>query len=316
MRLDLAGVCARADRLPCVVVTVVATYGSTPREVGARMVVTREATHGSIGGGRLEHQEIAAARAVLDQPSAPWQRAHRRIILGPDAGQCCGGIVEVVCELITPSEAAIMVGIGENGGAIARPFGSGKAASAQPATMRLHVTGATEAREIVEPFTRRGPALAIYGAGHVARALIPIVAGLDFDLTWVDVSADRFPDTIPETVAVLATPTPATCAAEAAAGAMHLIMTHDHDLDWAICHALLSRDDVAFVGLIGSATKRARFVQRFRREGLADDAVSRLVCPIGAPGIAGKAPMAIAVAVAAQLLALRSRPDVATVMVS
>ena len=87
-------------------------------------------------------------------------------------------------------------------------------------------------------------------------------------------------------------------------GSFVLILTHDHALDLAITGAALQRDDLPFVGLIGSATKRARFERRLRELGLADLKIASLICPIGLPGISGKEPAVIAASVVGQLLAL------------
>jgi xanthine dehydrogenase accessory factor len=82
------------------------------------------------------------------------------------------------------------------------------------------------------------------------------------------------------------------------------VLTHSHDLDLAIGEAILKRGDFGFFGLIGSQTKRARFRHRYRDRGIAQALVDRMVCPIGLPGIPGKAPEVIAVAAVAQLLQL------------
>jgi xanthine dehydrogenase accessory factor len=100
-------------------------------------------------------------------------------------------------------------------------------------------------------------------------------------------------------------PQPAACVATLPAGASVLVMTHDHALDFEIVAAALPRMDLPFVGLIGSETKRARFVSRLARLGLDATAIRRLTCPVGAPGTGGKAPPEIAIAVAAQLLQIR-----------
>jgi xanthine dehydrogenase accessory factor len=93
----------------------------------------------------------------------------------------------------------------------------------------------------------------------------------------------------------------------AASGAAFLVMTHSHALDFTLCEKILRRNDFSYLGLIGSATKRAKFVRRFKARGLADDVIARMVCPIGLPGLPGKHPGEIAVAVAAQLLMLRAQ---------
>jgi xanthine dehydrogenase accessory factor len=84
-------------------------------------------------------------------------------------------------------------------------------------------------------------------------------------------------------------------------------MTHSHPLDYSIAAAALRRPDLGFVGLIGSATKRARFASQAQKLGISEQQIARLVCPIGLPDIRDKEPSIIAAAVAAQLLIERER---------
>jgi len=152
--------------------------------------------------------------------------------------------------------------------------------------------------EPVLPVARR---LWLFGAGHVGRATVDVLAGLPVAIDWVDPRAAEFPVVVPAGVRVRIEPDPAARVPDIPAGAAVLVMTHSHALDEAIVAAALARDDLAFVGLIGSATKRARFAKRLWAQGLPMD---RLVCPIGVAGIADKHPRAIAIATAAQLLAV------------
>ncbi|MEM7443039.1 MAG: xanthine dehydrogenase accessory protein XdhC [Pseudomonadota bacterium] len=147
--------------------------------------------------------------------------------------------------------------------------------------------------------------LYLYGAGHVGRAVVAALSALPFDVVWVDEREDWAPEARPHCQAVNSSPIDAATAAEA--GAYHLIMTHDHALDLDLCALLLARDDTVHVGLIGSASKRARFVSQLRARGLLEDKIDKLVCPIGIVGIRGKEPSIIAAGVAAELLLIRSR---------
>ncbi len=162
---------------------------------------------------------------------------------------------------------------------------------------------------LVETFRDARTPLALFGAGHVGRALVLALAPLPFRIRWIDPRADAFPALVPEN----ATPVPAADpAAEIAAvppGGFVLVMTHSHPLDLDVTVAALRREDLAFVGLIGSATKRARFEKRMRDLGLTAAALRRLVCPIGVAGVAGKEPAVIAAGVAAQLLVERGRSE-------
>lgn len=147
--------------------------------------------------------------------------------------------------------------------------------------------------------------LYLYGAGHVGRAVVHALSALPFDIVWVDRRADWAPMAGPHCTAVSGDPT--DTARNADGDAYHLIMTHDHGLDLELCAILLQRADTAHIGLIGSATKKARFVSQLRARGLPQGQIDRLVCPIGIVGIAGKEPAIIATGVAAELLLVRSR---------
>jgi xanthine dehydrogenase accessory factor len=147
--------------------------------------------------------------------------------------------------------------------------------------------------------------IAVFGAGHVGRALVGLLGTLDCRAQWIDSRADAFPETVAANVEKVVDAVPADRVKKLAAGAFALVMTHDHALDFEIVAAALPRGDLPYVGLIGSETKRARFVSRLRRAGLPAEAIRRLVCPIGVDGAGGKAPAEIAIAVAAQLLQTR-----------
>ncbi|MGB3426535.1 MAG: xanthine dehydrogenase accessory protein XdhC [Castellaniella sp.] len=168
------------------------------------------------------------------------------------------------------------------------------------------VLGCLTLREAVRPDPLH---VVIFGAGHVGQALVHILGTLPCQVTWVDARDDLFPDVVPANVSIEATDTPEAVIDEAPPESCFLIMTHDHALDQRLCEQLLRRDDVAYFGLIGSQTKRRKFEHRFRARGIAPERVARIVCPIGEPGIEGKQPAVIAVAVAAQLLRLRSERE-------
>ena len=152
----------------------------------------------------------------------------------------------------------------------------------------------------------------VFGAGHVGRALVQALSPLDCRITWVDQRDDEFPAVRPAQVQVEATDVPESVVAEAPPGATYLVLTHSHALDLSLTEAILRRGDAAWVGLIGSLTKRRQFEHRLRERGIAPERLAALVCPIGLPAIRSKAPAAIAASVTAQLLmaweAARSRP--------
>jgi xanthine dehydrogenase accessory factor len=145
--------------------------------------------------------------------------------------------------------------------------------------------------------------LQLYGAGHVGRAIVALLAGIDCRVQWIDERDSEFPaQALPTHIERLCVEPVEAEVAHAPPGAHFLVLTHSHDLDLRITEAILRRGDFAYLGLIGSRTKRARFVHRFEERGVPAEALARLTCPIGVAGIAGKEPEVIAVAVVAQLL--------------
>ncbi|MCZ6764388.1 MAG: xanthine dehydrogenase accessory protein XdhC [Alphaproteobacteria bacterium] len=157
---------------------------------------------------------------------------------------------------------------------------------------------------LFEPFADDRIKVVLFGAGHVGRALVDVLATLPADVTWIDGRPDIFPTNLPACVTAIEDDDPAALVADAPPGACFLVMTHAHDLDEEITGAILARGDFAYCGLIGSGTKAARFRTRFKQRGLHDAQIARLTSPIGIDGIHGKTPPEIAVSVAAQLLQL------------
>ena len=145
----------------------------------------------------------------------------------------------------------------------------------------------------------------LFGAGHVGRALALALAPLPFAITWCDSREGAFPAHIPANVTPLRHDAPDALVAEIPAGSFVLVMTHSHPIDLAVTAAALAREDLPYVGLIGSKTKRARFEKRYRELGITDARIAQLACPIGIAGITDKDPAIIAASTAAQLLALR-----------
>lgn len=145
--------------------------------------------------------------------------------------------------------------------------------------------------------------LQLYGAGHVGRAIVRLLATLPCEVQWIDERDGEFPAdaSAPQVQRLCVEPVQAEVRL-APPGAFYLVLTHSHTLDQAITEAILRRGDFAFLGLIGSATKRARFLRRFEQRGIAPATLARMHCPIGVPGISGKQPEVIAIAVVAQLL--------------
>ena len=255
-----------------VLVEVSEARGSAPRKAGTRMLVSAAEYAGSVGGGHLEWKAIASARSMLTQAEPAPSSQH--YALGPALGQCCGG--------------AVTLGFS-----------------------RLDA-GALNAWPEPQPRFE----LQLYGAGHVGRAIVRALAALHVRVDWIDEREEEFSGDALAPLAAANALIRTLCVDSVEAevrnarpGAFYLVLTHQHDLDLRITEAILQRGDFAYLGLIGSKTKRQRFVHRFEQFGIAAESIARLTCPIGVPGITGKEPEVIAAAVVAQLLQVASRAE-------
>ena len=289
-------------------VTLARVQGSSPREAGARMVVRPSGGfHGTIGGGALEWAALEAAHAALKQGRGPALR--RSLALGPELAQCCGGRVEWRIETFDRRDLAELEPI-----AAAEARGPATVSAAIGAEGRIErklegdrrgdslTSELPGAEGWTEPVGASARAVYLFGAGHVGRALALALAPLPFAVRWIDSRREAFPAYAPANVALIHAPEPAAELANAPDGALVVVMTHSHALDLEIVADALRAQRFAYVGLIGSATKRARFVSQMRAAGLSEAALARLVCPIGLPGVEGKDPAVIAASTAAQLL--------------
>ena len=288
-------------------VTLAATRGSSPREAGARMLVNPDGTFtGTIGGGTLEWKAIAMAQAALASPAAPKAEA-RGFALGPELGQCCGGNVDVIVEVIENSGRA---SIGEfarreaEGALVTRGrLSPEKGVLREIADAEMEPGAASFAGGVLtEGFGDARRPLYLFGAGHVGRALVFALAPLPFNVTWLDARADSFPGFTPGNTITLTFSDPAAELAAAPDGAFVLVMTHSHQLDLAVVAAALGTDRFPYVGLIGSKSKRARFTRMLTAAGVPQDRIAALVCPIGIAGVHSKTPAVIAAATVVELL--------------
>ncbi len=257
---------ARLAGESAVLVSVAATRGSVPREVGAWMAVFDQDTLGTIGGGHLELRAIKLARSYLHEGVHQALHLYK---LGPGLGQCCGGEVQLRFEIVTASDLATL-------------------------GQRLKI-------ESIE--------VALFGSGHVGKALVQVLGLLPVEVNWFDSRDEIFPDSLPSNV---------TCEysdpVEAAVDSLEpnsrvLIMSFSHAEDLNVVSSCLlrqrTRADLPFIGLIGSQTKWATFRSRLIERGFSAQEISHVTCPIGVPGISGKQPEVIAVAVAAQIMQIR-----------
>jgi xanthine dehydrogenase accessory factor len=253
----------RLNQENAVMVTVLSTQGSVPRKAGTRMLVFALGEAGTIGGGHLEFQALAHARLLLAEQAAP---THLRQVLGPSLGQCCGGAVDLGFERV----------------------------------------GAADVPQLQGMLRPPGTPLALFGGGHVGKALVNTLSHLPFRVRWIDSRDEIFPSDVPSGVVCEHSNPVQAAVAELAPDSRVLIMSFSHAEDLDVVIACLKRlrkhDDLPFVGLIGSATKWATFRHRLEDRGFTAAEIARITCPIGVPGILGKEPEVIAVAVAAQLL--------------
>ncbi|MER9250248.1 xanthine dehydrogenase accessory protein XdhC [Mesorhizobium sp. M0598] len=287
-------------------VEVAGTKGSTPRETGALMLVSGSATFGTIGGGQLEYMAIDKARQMLFSPLEGEMAAKRPegvvsegtasasstaaatppggfaatlpsrgrdtldIALGPEIGQCCGGRVELLIRLVDPALEAKLVA----------------AAEAEEAQL---------------------PHVYIFGGGHVGQALASAMALLPVHVVVVETRAEAL-EGMPEAVETSLTPMPEAMVREAPAGSAFVVLTHDHALDFLIVAEALKRRDAAYVGMIGSRTKKATFRNWFLKSADGSDAeFARLVSPIGGDTVKDKRPQVIAALAAAEIMTALAR---------
>ena len=258
---------------PAVLVRVHSTEGSAPRDAGAWMAVFTDSLFGTIGGGHLEHQAIERARELLAlQPSKTGSEQGAaapelmRMALGPSLGQCCGGVVHLSLQRVNAQDAA---------------------------TLRQQLD------------VQRMP-VALFGGGHVGHALAEVLARLPVALHWIDSREGIFPAALPTHVVCEHSEPVQGAVASLAPGSRVLIMSFSHAEDLDVLAQCLARQrtqgDLPYIGLIGSQTKWASFRHRLEARGYSAEELAHVTCPIGVPGIEGKEPEVIAVAVAAQLL--------------
>ena len=287
---------AVAEHGSVVRVLVTADAGSAPRGAGTSMLVWAHGQDGTIGGGELEYRATQDALAML---AANEPIRHRTLPLGPSLGQCCGGSVTLVWERFDrsnlPSSLPFARPLPGTSGAVPASVAR-KLANLRPGSPPVAQDG-----WLIEVAEAQPEKLWIWGAGHVGREIVDILAPMPgYAITWVDTGQDRFPADVPAGVTALPAADPVLLAAHAPQDAQHIILTYSHDHDLKLCDALLRRT-FGSCGVIGSATKWARFRSRLGALGHAAEQISRIACPIGDPAL-GKHPRAIALGVATSLM--------------
>lgn len=233
-----------------VLLTLVGVSGSTPRNSGTKMVISKDETFDTIGGGHLEHKCIKHAQKMLLSGKNGQHLEHFQ--LGTNLGQCCGGNASVLFEC----------------------------------------------------FAAVGVNIMLFGAGHVGKALLPILTQLPCQITWVDSRETQFPDNVDSyhNVHQVISEEPMLEVASMPENSYFVVMTHNHQMDFDISQAILKRGDFSYLGLIASDTKWRRFQQRYKHRDIDPQQVSRMNCPIGLEQIGGKLPMEVAVSVAAEII--------------
>ena len=287
-------------------VSIIGVEGSSPREVGARMVLGAAGGFtGTIGGGRMEQMALERAAGMLKKGESGTHR--KKYLLGPDLGQCCGGTVTILSEIFTPDHLTevTVLATAEVGGELFTLGVISATAVVRACVSKAEIPAVGLAKDgtLFEDFSQEQTAVYLFGAGHVGKALMLSLATLPLRVTWTDSREDVFPPAMPANFQALTLAAPHKALERAPDGAMILVMTHDHDMDFDIVFSALKMDRFAHIGLIGSKTKKARFTSKLQKAGLPAHLVQKLVCPIGIPEICSKKPAAIAVSVAADLLA-------------
>ncbi|PCI48427.1 MAG: xanthine dehydrogenase accessory protein XdhC [Alphaproteobacteria bacterium] len=285
-----------------ILVTLGRSKGSTPRGPGTKMLVGRDETSGTIGGGNLEYLVTEQARKMLD--SAGVNLRYQHFALGPLLGQCCGGATNVLFEKLNPEHLPLLdqvIEVVEN----KRPYGLISVTKGNEVKKHF-VTAAPGDNDDEISEWHRNDALPLYmfGAGHVGKAMALVLGRLNFEVTWIDDRKNQFPEIVADNVTKILSGDPVSHVSLAPAGSIFLIFTYSHNLDYNITDAVLKRDDFLYCGLIGSQTKRTRFKKYFLKSGGPADQLKKLTCPVGLCAITGKSPDIIAIAVAAELLSL------------
>ena len=237
-------------------------HGSTPREAGAWMLVSETSIFRTIGGGQLENMAIEKARQLLGSHSD--ELVEISIPLGPDIGQCCGGKVDLSFKILDP-------------------------------------TALEECAADLEQEADELPNVYIFGAGHVGNALAEVLLLLPVNPVLIDTRSDMLA-LAPNQLEKRLTAMPEAEVRGAKAGSAFVVLTHDHALDFLITREVLARNDVAYVGMIGSKTKRTSFNNWVRRETQKEVSIDRLNCPMGNSSLKDKRPEVIAALVAAQVI--------------
>lgn len=276
------------SRPQVVLVEITTVAGSAPRDAGTWMLVASDMIFGTIGGGQLEYMAIDHARKILSgdcsQLAMP-NMPHMDVPLGPEIGQCCGGRVGLKLQKLDRQLATALI-----------------ASVDTEIAMRRHAY--------------------VFGAGHVGDALATALALLPLRVVLVDTREQELTNIQAPGIETCLTALPEQVVRAAPAGSSFIVLTHDHALDFLIVSEALARQDAAYVGMIGSKSKRATFRSWYLKAApqtiAAQENFARLVCPVGGQVVKDKRPSVIAALVAAEVLtaALNYQPATDKTLVS
>ncbi len=296
------------------IAAVTGASGSTPRHLGARMLVAADGEQwGTVGGGRIEALVVGAAKEVA--AGAPPRVVRQHLVR--DLAMCCGGTMEVAITPAAPSRDAIAQLAGAR-----RPLVLVTPLDGGPLTVREPAAGDPRAHQpalrdgvLVERLGAAERAI-VFGLGHVARTLGPHLAGLGFSVIVCDDGETGATESEPAWAdRVIDSFDAAEVEREVggfSADDYVLIVTRDHAIDMKLLEQLIGHDEIGYLGMIGSRGKIGRFKKRLEAKGIIDDTDlgmqrwARLRAPIGLD-IGAETPEEIAIAIAAELVACRRR---------
>ena len=298
------------ERRRAVLIMVTADKGSTPRDSGTWMLVSDDRQSGTLGGGELERLAEEAARAML-AGHGTWQRSSLHCALGPDLRQCCGGHVTLMLEPLDMSATDWLAQAAESARVADNQYSVLFQSNEPAATPRIitndgALSGITDVH--LQPLTDTRLSLFLFGAGHVGQAVATLSTQLPLRLTVIDGRANQrafIPNA--DNIEVMGMDSAEEAAARVSSGSAALVMTHSHELDYTLCHALLTQNSAVFVGLIGSRSKANRFRSRLRKDNVPEKSLARLTSPIGSSGPKGKEPGVIALAALSEVLTLNMK---------
>ena len=298
------------ERRRAVLIMVTADKGSTPRDSGTWMLVSDDKQSGTLGGGELERLAEEAARAML-AGHGTWQRSSLHCALGPDLRQCCGGHVTLMLEPLDMSATDWLAQAAESARVADNQYSVLFQSNEPAATPRIITNdgvmpGITGVH--LQPLTDTRLSLFLFGAGHVGQAVATLSTQLPLRLTVIDGRANQralIPNA--DNIEVMGMDSAEEAAARVSSGSAALVMTHSHELDYTLCHALLTQNSAVFVGLIGSRSKANRFRSRLRKDNVPEKSLARLTSPIGSSGPKGKEPGVIALAALSEVLTLNMK---------